>query len=94
MQPSYRADEPTKVIADHYEQVVEEETELLDRIRTYEVYLRTLMEQTYRSGERYHKLTVEDILTAVFMISINLRTELLHVQLEKALLSCQMRQPD
>ncbi|RTE11193.1 hypothetical protein [Paenibacillus whitsoniae] len=92
MQPLYKADSTIKVIAEHYEQIVEEETELMERIRTCEAYLNAILEQTYRNGDQHHKLTVEDILTAVFTISSELRTELLHVQFEKALLSCRMKQ--
>jgi hypothetical protein len=78
-------------ITEQYERIVEEETELIGRIKTCEAYINALLEYTYRSGDQHHRLTVEDILTAVFTMGSNLRTELLHVQLEKAMLSCRMK---
>jgi hypothetical protein len=94
MKQLYRRRCEMNEIAEQYERVIEEEDELLERIRTCEAYLNAILEETYRSGGRHHRLTVEDILTAVFRISSDLRTELLHVQFEKTLLSCRMKQSD
>jgi hypothetical protein len=78
-------------IAARYEQIVEEETERIGRIKTCEAYINALLEYTYHNGDQHHRLTVEDILTAVFTMGSHLRTELLHVQFEKAMLSCRMK---
>jgi hypothetical protein len=75
-----------------YERTVDEETELLTRIETCDTYMTAILGHTYHSGKQHHKLTVEDILAAVFTISSDLRTGLMHVQLEKALLSNQIKQ--
>ncbi|MFD0677385.1 MULTISPECIES: hypothetical protein [unclassified Paenibacillus] len=74
-----------------YEQVIDEETKWLKRIRTCEAYLTALLEHTHRNGSQYDKLTVEDIVTTVHTLASLLRTELVLVQLEKALLSSKMR---
>lgn len=81
-------------IAEKYEQVVDEEAFLLERIRTCEACLSAVLEFTYRHVKEHHQLTIEDIVTAIFAISNDLRTELLHVQFEKAVLSGEMRHRD
>lgn len=81
-----------KETAEYYERLVDEENDLLDRIETCDAYMNAILEYTYREGQKHHKLTVEGIVTAVYAISSDLRTELVHVQLEKAVLSCEMRQ--
>jgi hypothetical protein len=83
-----------KAMAEKYERTIEEEDELLDQLKTCEVMMRAILEHTYQHGLQRHKLMMEDILIAVFNISGELRTELIHVQFEQAWLSCQMKHAD
>lgn len=46
----------------------------------------------YRYGERFDKLTVEDVLIVIHELEDAVRLELLHVRLEKACLAYQMKQ--
>ncbi|NQF15969.1 hypothetical protein HPY31_18910 [Brevibacillus sp. HB1.3] len=79
-------------ITAQYERKVEEEERLLTRIRTCEAYLMVLLEHTCQKGTQYHIISMEEIFIAVHTVCNNLRNDLLHVQLAKALLSCQMGQ--
>ncbi|WP_242772459.1 hypothetical protein [Brevibacillus parabrevis] len=79
-------------IAAQYEQKVEEEDRLIDSIQTCEAYMLVLLEHTYQKGMQYHKEAMEKILMALHTVCNDWRTDLLHAQLAKALLSCQMKQ--
>lgn len=80
-----------KALAEKYERTIEEEDELLDQLKTCDILIRVILEHTYQHGLQRHKMMMEDILIAVFNISGELRTELIHVQFEKAWLSCEMK---
>jgi hypothetical protein len=71
--------------------MVDQETDLLQRIATCDAYLNALFEFTYYQGTKHNRLTMEDIVSALHAVSTDLRTELVHVQLEKAYLSGEMR---
>lgn len=79
------------VLAEKYEKVVEMENDLINRIATCDACLTALFEFTYYQGRQHNRLTLEDIVSALHTVSTDLRTELVHVQLEKAFLSGEMR---
>ncbi|MDQ0885904.1 hypothetical protein QFZ81_000992 [Paenibacillus sp. V4I9] len=63
-----------------YESLLHEEKELLDKLRTCQS-LNAFVEER----DSLHLLTVEDVLTEVHTMELELRTELLYLRLEKAI---------
>jgi len=75
---------------DLYEKLVVEEEELLERIKFCEGCQWALLEYVCRHGELGEALG-EEILTDIHQIEQDLRTELLHLRLEKGVLAERMK---
>jgi len=79
--------------AEHYEQLVLEEDGLVAKIRLCEECQWMLLELLSRHGETGRDIG-EEIVTTVHTIEQDLRTELLHLRLEKGIMSESMRKLD
>ncbi|PUA37102.1 hypothetical protein C8Z91_21890 [Paenibacillus elgii] len=62
-----------------------EERELMQQIETYEACTMAVLSMTGEQRMSIHKLAVEDIVSILHRITLDLQTELLYVRLEKAL---------
>lgn len=69
------------------ERLVVEETLLLKKVRTCEECVFAVLGHLFQHNDEVHVLTVEDVLTLVHNKETELRTELLHLRLEKARLA-------
>ncbi|NEW04686.1 hypothetical protein GK047_01455 [Paenibacillus sp. SYP-B3998] len=79
-------------LAEKYSQLIQQEDSYFKQVRTTEMCMTALFEYTIQYGELLNKLAVEDILNAIHQIEMNMRTELLHLRLEKAFLACAMKE--
>jgi hypothetical protein len=70
-----------------YGQFVLEEDQLVKRIHTCEQIMGTICSLVYKECQELHSLTVEDVLMSIHRIQQDLQTELLHLRLEKAVVS-------
>jgi hypothetical protein len=75
-----------------YEKLINQETSLLQKIRTAEGYVQACLDHTYRISHRCDVNTAESMMSALNGIDNELRTELLFVRFEKAITACQMKQ--
>ncbi|MEO3945788.1 hypothetical protein [Gorillibacterium sp. CAU 1737] len=78
---------------DVYEKLVDEEDELLARIKLCEGCQWSVLEYVSRQGE-LGKAIGEEIVTNIHQIEQDLRTELLHLRLEKGFLAEAMKTED
>lgn len=69
------------------ERLVEEETALLQKVRTCEECVFAVLGHLFQHNDKVHVMMVEDVLTLVHNKETELRTELLHLRLEKARLA-------
>ena len=77
--------EPTREeLFQEYSRLVNEETELLEKVRTYEECVAAILGHLFRHGGNVDLQTVKDILQSVFAKEQGLRSELLELQLVKA----------
>jgi hypothetical protein len=74
-----------------YEQVLQEETVLTQRIGLCKEFIDIILEYISRKANSIHILTAEDIVTAVHTIGQDLDTELLHLRLEKGILENKLK---
>ncbi|KZE73142.1 hypothetical protein AV654_32935 [Paenibacillus elgii] len=65
-----------------------EERELMQQIQTYEACTMAVLNRVNDQIRPLHKFAVEDIVSSLHRMTIELQTELLHLRLEKAL--CQL----
>ncbi|MFB6366558.1 hypothetical protein ACFCP7_21320 [Paenibacillus elgii] len=77
---------------ERYDRCVGEEDRLLERLKTLESCQYAIFDHMYRYGERFDKLTAEEVLIVIDQLEDAVRLELLHVRLEKAYLAYQMKQ--
>lgn len=70
---------------EEYSRLEDDETKLLKRVQTCEECVSAVLGHLFRYGDKIDLLTVEDVLTLVHNKELELRTELLHLQLAKAL---------
>lgn len=70
---------------EEYSHLEDEETKLLERVQTYEECVAAILGHLFKYGDKIDLLTVEDVLTLVHNKELELRTELLHLQLTKVL---------
>lgn len=68
-----------------YESLALEENELLDKLRTCQIMIEAIMNAIVEERDSLQLLTVEDVLTEIHTLELELRTELLHLRLEKTL---------
>jgi hypothetical protein len=68
------------------DKLLAEEEQLLNKITTCQTMLKAVMNALEDEGANLHLLTVEDVLTLIHSFEANAQTELLHLQLEKAVL--------
>jgi hypothetical protein len=76
---------------EQYEQLVDEEEELIAKIRLCEECQWTVLELVGRHGEKGREIG-EEIMKTVLTIEQDLRTELIHLRLEKGMLAERLRQ--
>ncbi|MCP3775490.1 hypothetical protein NLX71_19655 [Paenibacillus sp. MZ04-78.2] len=62
-----------------------EERELLQQIQTYEACTMAVLNMTSDQIKPLHKFVVEDIVSNLHRMTMELQTELLHLRLEKTL---------
>ncbi|MFB6365691.1 hypothetical protein ACFCP7_16775 [Paenibacillus elgii] len=62
-----------------------EERELMRQIQTYEACTMAVLNMVSGQLTSLHKLSVEDIVSTLHRVALDLQTELLYVRLEKAL---------
>lgn len=72
---------------EEYSLLVEEETKLRERVRTCEECVSGILGQLFRYGDKLDLTTVEEVLKLVHNRAMELRTELLHLQLSKMMAS-------
>ncbi|GMX62806.1 hypothetical protein Elgi_26130 [Paenibacillus elgii] len=70
-----------------YDHLLQEEETLVLRIKTCEECVLNLLQTIGGNADSLHLLTIEDMLSAVQQISYDLQTELLHLRMEKYILS-------
>jgi len=70
-----------------YERFVAEENQICRRIETLDIIQSSILSTVYKYGPELDTLTAEDVLMAVHRIHQDLLTELIHVRLEKSVLS-------
>jgi hypothetical protein len=78
-------------LAAKYDELSAQEQEFLKQIGTVELCITAIIDYIFRYGDLTNKLTAEDILIAVHQIEIELRIEMLHLRLEKALVACELK---
>ncbi len=71
-----------------YEELAVEEGVLLQKIETCEACVEAILDCVLKKVDSIHVLTAEDLLTSVHTITTDLRTELLHLRLEKNIIDC------
>lgn len=74
-----------------YEQLVNEETDTLNRLESCDGIVEMFIEYISRNGTSLDTQTLESILLSVHTVKLDMLTELLHTQLEKALLAAQIK---
>ncbi|KPV61165.1 hypothetical protein QJ48_01440 [Paenibacillus sp. A3] len=62
-----------------------EEQELMQQIQTYEACTMAVLNMATDQVRPLHKFAVEDIVSSLHRMTVELQTELLHLRLEKAL---------
>jgi len=72
---------------EEYSRLEEEEMQLFRKVETCEECVSGILGQLYRYGDKLDTLALEDVLTLVHNKELELRTELLHLQLTKMLVS-------
>lgn len=72
---------------EEYSRLEEEETRLFQKVEACEACVSGILGQLYRHGDKIDLLTVEDVLTLVHNKELELRTELVHLQLTKTMVS-------
>lgn len=72
---------------EEYSRLEEEETKLFLKVQTCEECVGGILGQLYRHGDKIDLLTVEDVLTLVHNKELEFRTELLHLQIYKMMVS-------
>lgn len=72
---------------EEYSRLEEQETRLLLQIETCEECVSGILGQLYRHGDKIDLLTVEEVLMLIHNKERELRTELLHLQLTKMMIS-------
>ena len=72
-----------------YENLVVEEDELVQKVTLCETYQWTILDSISKQGE-IGKEIGEELLTVVHTIEHDLRTELLHLRIEKGLLAAKL----
>lgn len=72
---------------EEYSRLEEEETKLFVKVQMCEECVSGIFGQLYRHGDKIDLLTVEDVLVLVHNKELELRTELVHLQLTKTLVS-------
>ncbi|MCM3269995.1 hypothetical protein [Paenibacillus elgii] len=70
-----------------YENLIEEERLLADKIESCEECVEAILDYIAKKANTIHVLTAEEIVSAVHAIGKDLRTELLHVKLERSIVS-------
>jgi len=70
-----------------YEQFVTEENQLCRRIETLDIMQSYILQTVHKHGPELDTLTVEDVLMSIHRIQQDLQTELIHIRLEKSVLS-------
>ncbi|NQX66655.1 hypothetical protein HQN90_11005 [Paenibacillus alba] len=68
-----------------YESIVHEENELLDKLRTCQSIIEAILYAFAEERDSIHLLTVEDVLMEIHSLELELRTELLHLRLDKVI---------
>lgn len=70
-----------------YEEFVTEENQLCRRIETLDIIQSYILHTVHKHGPELDTLTVEDVLMSIHRMQQDLQTELIHVRLEKSVLS-------
>lgn len=70
-----------------YENLLEEERMLTERIGSCEECVETILDYIAKKANTIHVLTAEEIVSALHNMGKDLRTELLHVKLERSIVS-------
>ncbi len=78
-------------LASRYDELAAQERTLFQQISTAELSLSALFNYIFQYVDVTNKLIVEDIMSAVHQIELDLRTEMLHLRLEKAIVSCELK---
>ncbi|OPA74175.1 hypothetical protein BVG16_23860 [Paenibacillus selenitireducens] len=74
-----------------YEEAVQEENILIQRIGLCKEIIDFILEYISKNAVSIHMHTAEDIVTAIHRIGQDLDTELLHLQLEMGFLECEIK---
>lgn len=74
-----------------YSRYVEEEETLYKQLETLELCQCAIFDHIYRYGEQFNKLMAEEILLCMHQLEDTARLELLHLRMEKAFLSNDMK---
>jgi hypothetical protein len=83
--------EAMQQIQNKYEQALQEESILTQRISLCKEFIDIILEYISQKADSIHILTAEDIVTAVHTIGQDLDTELLHLRLEKGILENKLK---
>lgn len=75
-----------------YEQMVVQLDEYFKQVETAELCLTAIINYIFRYGNLTNKITVQEVLDVVHQIEIDLRTKILHLRLEKALVACDLKE--
>ena len=78
-------------LASKYNDLVKQEKAFFKQIDTAELCLIAIFDYTFQYGEVTDKLTLEDMIMAMHQIEMDLRTEMLHLRLEKALVAGELK---
>jgi hypothetical protein len=73
------------ITTEHYERLIQEEHLLANRLETCEDCITAILSRANEGGIDLHVLTLEDILTTIHQIWIDIQVEMLHLRFEKAL---------
>lgn len=74
-----------------YEKMIIEEDNFSKQLNTTELCLTAIIHYMFRYGDLADKISVENILAAVYQIEIGLRKDILKLRLEKALVACELK---
>lgn len=76
---------------EQYERLVEQEDSYLKQITTVMQCVEAILDSLNRNTASFHKEGIKDIVSMIHQIELNLRSDLLHVQMDKAFLAYELK---
>lgn len=78
-------------LASKYDEMALRENSFYKQIGTAELCITAIINYIFQYGDLTDKLTIEEVLNVIHQIEMDLRTNLLHLRLEKAFVACELK---